>query len=57
MAAAAQRIVIFPPHPGMNPTRDTRYPIIDTVLHPTDFSEASLVRTLADRSTEPASTA
>lgn len=27
----------------MKPTRDTSYPIIDTVLHPTDFSDASLI--------------
>lgn len=27
----------------MKATRDTSYPIIDTVLHPTDFSDASLV--------------
>jgi nucleotide-binding universal stress UspA family protein len=27
----------------MNPTRDNTFPIIDSVLHPTDFSEASLV--------------
>lgn len=27
----------------MSPTRDYSYPVIDTILHPTDFSQASLV--------------
>jgi nucleotide-binding universal stress UspA family protein len=35
--------IAFQPHSGMNPTRDQSFPIIDSVLHPTDFSEASLV--------------